>query len=115
MIKTYIEYSFPGSFFSEHSVKEVANRNIPKSVPDGCFGFCFFDVEEVDVNGERLTGKRKNKSGMHYYGEKLNANQVAKLPDTAILLRNMKNNNWDFVVRTIRGNFQPLHADDVII
>jgi hypothetical protein len=38
-----------------------------------------------------------------------------KYPDSRILLTNMRVNNWETVVRTRRGNFQPLAENDVVL
>ena len=116
MLKHYIEYNFPGSFMSNLSVKEVQERIAPDGLPANCFGYQFFDRTEVMQDGEILLGSRKNESPMHYIGEVMTIDDVKALPgDTQILQSNMRCNDWDTVVRTIAGNFQPLRNGDVVI
>ena len=116
MLKHYIEYSFPGSFMSNLSVKELQARVVPDVLPDNCFAYRFFDKTEVAEDGEILTGPRKNESPMYYLGESLTIEDVQALPgDHEILQSNMRCNGWDNVVRTVCGNFQPLRDGDVVI
>jgi len=61
MLKHYVEFFYPGSFFSESSFEEVSHRDFDQIVmPEGAFAFHFFDREEVEQDGELLTGKCKN-------------------------------------------------------
>lgn len=116
MLKHYIEYSFPGSFMSNHKVEELQARIAPDVLPENCFAYQFFDRTEVTEDGETLTGPRKNTSPMYYLGETLTLEDVKALPgDTQILQSNMRCNGWDTVVRTVCGNFQPLREGDVVI
>ena len=53
-----------------------------------------------------------------YRGEVLTAADVEALDDGqdySILLSNMRGNGWERIVRTNRGNFQPVEAHDVVI
>jgi hypothetical protein len=51
-----------------------------------------------------------------YVGEEFTAEQVEQLPgDHRTLLANMRGNGWDRVVRTRRGNWQPVESGDVVI
>lgn len=51
-----------------------------------------------------------------YIGESLTTEDVERLPgDHSILLSNMRGNDWERVVRTRRGNFQPVEPGDVVI
>lgn len=115
MKKTYIEFFFPGPFVSESETKEVADRSAPRDVPRGAYGYRFFSRTEVECDGETLRGQATDTSGMHYYGEILTIDDVEKIAGTGILQSNMRCNRWDKVVRTVRGNFQPLTGDDVVI
>lgn len=77
MLKHYVEYLYPGILFSETSVKEVAERDVKAvDISDGCFGFRFFDRTVTVIDGETLTGDRKNVSGWYYQGEKMTLEQV---------------------------------------
>ncbi len=53
-----------------------------------------------------------------YVGELLTVADIEQLPDAAdyaILLSNMRGNEWERVVRTRQGNFQPVAPVDVVI
>lgn len=77
MLKHYVEYLYPGILVSETSVKEVAERDVKAvDLSDGCFGFRFFDRTVTVIDGETLTGDRKNVSGWYYQGEKMTLEQV---------------------------------------
>jgi len=113
--ETYIEFFFPGSFFAESESKLVVDRNIPDSLPEGCFAFSFYTITSTEVDGEILRGSRKNKS-VRYYPDAmlLTIEDIEKIPDTKVLQLNMKNNNWNPIIKTCVGNFQPFSSGDVI-
>jgi hypothetical protein len=53
-----------------------------------------------------------------YVGEALTADDIERLDDGhdySILLSNMRGNGWEQVVRTRRGNFQPIEPGDVVV
>jgi hypothetical protein len=120
-VKQYVEFYYPGIFMSETNTKEVATRCVAElEIPDECFGFCFFEKQEIVFEGEKLVGKPRNHSGIFYpggvlysVGELMAKNQNGKYD---ILISNMKCNKWDLVVETRKGNFQPFYEDkDVIL
>jgi hypothetical protein len=118
MLKHYVEFYFPGSFFSETSVKEVTSRSAPVDIPKGAYGYCFYSQEEIEQGGEILVGKVKDRSPMTYFGEILTLEQVKALEpawDYRILVSYMENNKWERVVRTVRGGFQPLREGDRVV
>lgn len=120
MLKHYVEYLYPGIIVSETSVKEVAERDV-KSVDlsDGCFGFRFFDRTVTVIDGETLTGDRKNVSGWYYQGEKMTLEQVKATYGSdrnyRILISNMENNGYGAVVKTKFGQFMPLNDNDTVL
>lgn len=117
MLKHYVRFSFPGAFFSEYETEEVAERN-PEliTVPDGAFAYCFFDRTEEVVDGEKLIGKEKNFSPLTYFGTAYTLEEVkAQFPEYTTLISNMECNGWNRVVRTRRGNWQPLEEGDKVI
>ncbi|MFC1723650.1 hypothetical protein ACFL0V_05915 [Nanoarchaeota archaeon] len=61
-----VEFLFGGS---EPWTQYVQSRD-PTEVdaPQGCYGFRFFDRNEVEVGDETLTGERRNVSSTHYFG-----------------------------------------------
>lgn len=117
MLKHYVEFSYPGAFFSEHSIKEIAERK-PELVnaPEDAFAYRFYDREEVEVDGELLCGERKNFSAFTYFGKVYSLEEVkAEFPQYTTLINNMECNGWNKVVRTRRGNWQPLGEGDIVI
>jgi len=115
MNKTYVEFFYPGAFVSETSTCEVTDRSPVTDVPVGVYGYRFFSRSEVEVDGEVLTGADKDHSGITYFGEVMSLDDVAKLPRTEILQSNMRGNGWASVVRTVRGNFQPINERDIVL
>lgn len=121
---TYVEWLYPGSLFPEESVQKVETRNpnrMAKTVDASVFAFSYFDqtMDKITIDGEQqiVYGKRRNVSGRYYPGGKtFTAAQLKKLDgDYGILISNMEGNGWKKVVRTRRGNFQPLEKGDVIL
>lgn len=117
MIQTYIEYLYAGIIVSETSTKKVSNRNLPKKIPNGCFGFRFLDRTEEIKHGENLVGEPKNYSHWYYTkGEVLNKEQVKiKYPSKEILIKNMEYNNISKVIITKYGQAIPLGENDVVV
>lgn len=113
---TYIEYFYVGSFFSESSTAVVENRNRPENIPGNAFAYRFFDREEMVVDGEKLMGSPKNYSGTTYFGEEMTLDDVIKnVPNSEILQSNMRSNGYKTVVKTRRGNFQPVQQGDTVL
>ena len=120
--KTYIEFLYPGSFFSESSTQEGTTRDVSKvKVPKNAFGFEFFDILSavVDADGKkaRITSKRINVSPMHYYGGKLYtvAELKRKFPNERILISNIEDNGHRKAIRCRTGNWQPFEKTDVFV
>ena len=115
----YVEYLCVGSFFSESVIKKIDSKDINlarASMPNGGFGFRFFEKEEQMIDGEQLTGKPKNYSKWFYIGEKLSLNDVKyKYPDKTILISNMEMNGWSHVVKTKFGQFMQMETGDVVL
>jgi hypothetical protein len=118
MTKTFVEILYPGSLFSESTVKVVENRE-PIELPEGAFAFRFFDQTISEVDGETLTGKPKNYSGKYYKGEVYTLEQLEEefggSGKHQILISNCRYNDWGRVVKTVRGNWQPLEENDVVL
>lgn len=118
MQKTYVEILYPGTFVSETEVRPVDSRDPAKfQAPQRCFGYRFFDRDEVVSGDEVLAGKPKNYSGTHYFGKAMTVDEVeAEFPNSSrTLVSNMQVNGWDKVVKTRCGNFQPLTSLDTIV
>ena len=118
MTKTFVEFLYPGSFFSESKIEEVSSRN-QVSIPEGSYGYRFFDQTHQEVDGEVLIGKKKNYSGVTYKGDVYTLDKIKKKfgddEKYHILISNCEINNWNRVVRTCRGNWQPLEENDVVM
>jgi len=93
MLKHYVELDYPGTFFPETKVKEIASReDFQPPFGKGLYAFAFFDREEVELNGEKLTSAAKNR-----------------------LLDNARINGWDILVLCPAGNWQPLQEGESLI
>lgn len=117
MLKHFVEFSYRGAFFSEHSCKEIAERNPALViVPEGAFAYRFYDQEQMMVGDELLTGQCKNYSGYTYFGKTYTLEEVKReFPQYSILISNMERNGWNKVVKTRIGNWQPLAEGDTVI
>lgn len=116
MTKHYVEFTYPGSFFSETSSKQVDSHD-PASItlPKGAYAFRFYDLEEIELNGETLTGEPKNYSPRYIKGEKVTLEQAKRnLPTTHTLVSNMEGNHWDYVVKCAQGHIPPQEGETFI-
>lgn len=117
--KTFVTVWYPGSFFAEEDTHEVKERD-PMAIAGKyprCFAFKFFDqvCGETEIGGEKqkVRSKPRNESPKYFPGGKLmNAEEVEKtVPNSRILVTNMRGNGWDQIVKTRVGNFQPFEKD----
>lgn len=116
MTKHYVEFLFPGIIVSESSVLEIKDRNARIKPPQGAYAYQFFDREEVEMNGETLTGSPKNRSGRYFLGGTVKTRkQVAREMPGSILESNMLCNKMDRVVMTSAGQAMEIHPGDVIV
>ena len=118
MLVHYVELFFPGTLFAESAIEKIKNRRAKFKIPKNCFGFRFFDKEEVkapDTN-ETLEGKPKNHSGMYFIGTRYTKKEVAsKFPKQKILIANIQSNHWIAAVKTRVGNWQGLEKGDKVL
>ena len=119
MLKHYVEFLYPGVLMSESSIREVKTKAYKKlqRIPKTCFGFRFFDRQELKSNGEILKGKEKNWSGTYYFGKIYTANQVKNtFPSERILVRNIERNSpTSRGIKTRWGNWQMFERGDKVI
>ena len=117
MLKHYVEYFYLGILFPRIEVKEILERRVDSiDLPNGAYGFRFFDREVINKNGETLIGKMKNISERYYKGEIYTLQDVKnKFHTEDILISNMKCNGWGKVIKTCCGNFLPFRKGDKII
>lgn len=111
----YICWFFPGSLVSETLDIPVENRDIPKR-KEGAYGFYFYETEEVQKDGETLKGGVRNKSPNYYWGEAYPLDRIKKeFPHEHILISNIESNGYKRAIRTVRGNWQFLTDEDVVL
>ena len=116
MTKHYVEFYYPGSFFPETQVEEIKSRKAKLTIPKRCYAYSFFDLEEIQKNGETLTGDRKNQSRMTYFGTEYTLTELEKqFPKERVLISNIKNNGYLSAVKTRRGNWQGVSKGDKVI
>ncbi len=116
--QSYVEHFFPGVLVSETREESIEERN-PEAidVPGSAFAFRFYDKTELQLDGEKLDGDRRNTSGMFYpEGEVINADEILDNPDQYddTLVANVRTNGYD-VVKTRSGNYQPFEDEDELI
>ncbi|OGH92613.1 MAG: hypothetical protein A2534_00145 [Candidatus Magasanikbacteria bacterium RIFOXYD2_FULL_39_9] len=120
--KHFVQFLYSGSFFSEDSSKEVAERNPSKvEVPQGAFCFSFYDqiVGVAIENGKEIpvSSGMLDKSSNYYYGGKVYT--VARLkkefPNDKTLISNIEGNGYKRAIRCRTGNWQPFENGDVFI
>lgn len=119
MLKHYVEFLYPGILFSETSVREVKTRQYKKlkKIPKECFGFRYFDKEEIKKCGDILRSKEKNWSGLYCFGEVYTLDRVKKeYPNEKILIGNIdRNSRTGKAIKTRRGNWILFEKNDRII
>ena len=116
MTKHYIEYFFPGIIISETRAEEIKSRNVKIKPPKGAYAYRFFDREEVENYGEKLTGNPKNQSGTFYLGGTVKScEDIQREMPGSILASNMKCNKIAHVVVTVLGQAMKLHEGDEVV
>lgn len=123
--KTFVEYLDGRRMFLETETREMETRNTNEALammPDYCYGFRFFDltwkVAKTDEGEEfEVDRKRVNASATYYPGGDLfTLDRVRKeLPEASILISNMENNDWDYVVEDRHGGMHAWDDGDQII
>ena len=120
MVKHYVEYLYPGNIINQTSVSEIPRRIVKNiKLSDDCIGFRFFDKTETVVDGETLTGKKKNVSGWYYRGEEMTLQQAKescrKNCRAEFLLSSIEDLGYTTIVKTKSGDYLPLKAEDKVI
>lgn len=120
--KTYIEFLYPGAFFTESSTQEVKTRDVSRAkMPKNAYGFKFFDIlsmaAKVDGKQVQLTSERINVSPMHYYGGKVYtvAELKREFPNKHVLIGNIEGNGYKKAILCRTGNWQVFDKTDVLI
>lgn len=126
--RVYATPLYPGSFFSEEGQAiQVDNAEPATVLPPMPNDQRWFGIRLTERMYERWTNdqgehkwlpfsKTPTKTSYLYVGDRLDREDVAAMgPDGSTLLSNMQGNGWQYVVRTRRGNYQPLTDDDVLV
>lgn len=114
--KHYVEFLFAGIMFTDTSAQEIKSRSTKFQIPKTCFGYKFYDIEEVVSNGHKLKSGRLNETGVYYINARvLTLAQIRTLMPNSILQKNMENNGYKKVVKTRSGTYQPLEKGDQIV
>lgn len=125
MIKHFITFYSPGTFFSETTQKEIDNWSIDKAkelaytmypIP---YGFRFSTVEKTG-SGWNVITTIKAKSAMYFLGGQIKTLadiEAENDPKNKILISNMKGNGWDKVVVNTNSwkVTQPFEKDDLVV
>lgn len=134
-MKHMVRYYYPGSFMSEESTHELSCfpgdrvAEAARLAPDHAYCFVLYDVDLPDpaalaALGERFTvvPKHLDETGRYYLpgAREYDVDGVqgwgeSTGEDVAILVSNMRGNGWSRVVRTRKGNWQPLMSRDVVL
>lgn len=127
MIKHFVIFFSPGTFFSEQTEKPIDSWNVNKAVKmarsikeryDAVpYGFCFTTRERKD---DELDSKEIKRSGTYFLGGKvLTLMDIKKRnnPEDRILISNMEGNKWGKVVENCNSwkVVQPLRKGDKVI
>jgi len=118
MIKHYVQFDEPGSFFPESTTRKVSKR-IPaelENIPEYTFALNFFDRSEIITKGETLKGKPKNDSIRILFGKKYTLEQLKEqgYSEKDALFRNIEN-SFPFAVYCLPGNWQPAEENDIVL
>lgn len=117
MLKHYVRFFFPGLLINEVMDQEISERN-PEivHVPDGAYGYCFYDRSEMVVNGQILYGKRENFSGTVYLGTSYTIDEIRTFhPAFKTLIKNLEEKGCRRAVKTRTGNWIPMFPGDIAI
>ncbi len=121
----YVEFYSRGQVTSETNHTLVLSRNpLAVDVPEGSYGFKFFDMV-YDLSDDDPLPIRRNDSGMYYTGgtiktiddikfEMLQSNMLERVVYENIL-DNMEKNNWEKMIKTPAGTYQPFRPNDVLL
>lgn len=115
----------PGTFVAEITTKPIQDWNVPLAQQIAAevaerygarpYAFQFFTEEraEGDLDSHQIAT-----SPMYYLGgtvETLAQVEARATSRDAILLSNMRGNNYQRIITTLQGNVQPLADEDVVL
>ena len=141
-MKHKARYYLPGILMSETTTRDLERRSTDDAMavaPEGAFCFVLYDVEEppdgIDTTKFTVTPKPLNESKRYYIGgevydfagvlalhranggtvEPSEYGDIYRGSDFDILLANMRGNDYQRVVHTPMGNWQPLEEGDEVL
>lgn len=117
-IQQYITFYFGGLLFAEEQTTPVEDRSDPKAIPDGAFGYRFFQRQTVEFGGEELKGAPTDYSPYTYFGKEFTTEQVEEQfpgEQHKILISNLRGNNYQRACLTDRGNWRPMQDGDRVL
>lgn len=119
---------YPGSFFPEDGrpveIPDASAETVLAVMDDDGKWFALEVRTTLEkrwddgAGGVMWTSTGSSTSYRIYKGSILTAADIERLPDAdryGVLLSNMRVNDWDRVVRTRAGNFQPVEPNDVAV
>jgi hypothetical protein len=121
VIKRYVEFFYRGIIIDETTTHEVGHSDPNQiTVPRGAFAFRFFNIVEMPAVGRKGVTLRSDGidfSKKYYVGGRVMtlADVEREMPSDTGLIRNMRNNGFERVIRTSQGNFQPFDKDCVLL
>lgn len=114
ILKNYVEYTYPGSFVSKTSAKELHPGESPLPMPERAYAYQTFQKQTVIApDGEILYGAQRNHSKKYVKGELWDMD-AAKQRGTKILVDNMRSNNWTHVLKCAQGCI-PFYHDKMVL
>lgn len=118
MEKRFIEFLYGGLIVAETSGREATAAEIAGSVtlPKGALAYRFYSKTESFVDGEKLIGNVRDRSGWTYQGRRMSIYDVeSEMPDQEILISNMRSQRCEAAVQTPGGRMFPLDAADRVV
>ncbi len=115
-VQKIVRFFYLGSLVSNYQDKKVDDY-YEVSVPKNAFAYQFLERTILETQTEVLKGELKIASKMKYpEGQVMGIKEVQESSDLEILISNMKYNNWESVVKTRLGNFQPFNeeSDEIV-
>ena len=115
VLKRFIRFWRPGSFFAEDWSKSVDSFD-PESInfPEEAYCFQFWEREDVVDREENYEGKPKDVGPVYYHPDsKVETLEEVKRNRKSenTLIKNMENNGWDKIIWSRWGNWpQPFDS-----
>lgn len=118
-IKRYVEFFSVKDFVlkkTETSIRKIESGE-QVEVPKKAFAYRFFDRQEaVAEDGEILSGKPRNYSGMNYIGRILTLEDLKReMPYEKIQIKNMERKKLENIVLARERVFRHLEEGDKVI